>query len=70
MHEKGCLFQEYRKRKRMGSEATLAHPHTKIREETPPPLPRGHVQDQGLTKPGIIARKDNTFAFTPDVKHP
>ena len=37
MQEKGCLFREFRMRKGMGSEAVLAHPSTKIREETPPP---------------------------------
>ncbi len=33
MQEKGCLFHKFRKRKGMGSEAALAHPCTKIREE-------------------------------------
>ena len=31
--KKVCLFRKFCKRKGMGSEATLAHPCTKIREE-------------------------------------
>ena len=31
LQEKGCFFCEFRKRKGMGSEVALAHPHTKIR---------------------------------------
>ena len=33
MQEKGSLSHEFCKRKGMGLEAALAHPHTKIREE-------------------------------------